>query len=227
MIELLNVRKNIKGKEILRGVNLTVAKKEVMVIAGPSGSGKSTLLRCINRLTEIDDGEILIDGISIRDYDPIRLRRIVGMVSQFPVMFEGSVRENIAWGLKHFSKDGSIEWTVEKLAAEIGIGDLLDEDAGKLSGGEQQRVAIARTLALKPEILLLDEPTASLDPENARKIENLILKLVRARELTVLWVTHDVEQAKRIGDRVAVMKAGRIVAINVPGRVSWGDVYVR
>ncbi|AGK60833.1 phosphate ABC transporter ATP-binding protein, PhoT family [Archaeoglobus sulfaticallidus PM70-1] len=226
MIEVINVRKSIRGKEILKGVNLKVKRREVMVIAGPSGSGKSTLLRCINRLTEIDGGDILVDGISIKKYNPIQLRRNVGMVFQFPVMFEGRVKDNIAYGLRLLGKTAT-EKSVEKLAREVGIENLLDADASKLSGGEQQRVAIARTLALEPKVLLLDEPTASLDPENVRKIENLVLKLVRSRDLTVLWVTHDVEQAKRIGDRVAVMKDGRIVTVEDPEKILWSDVYVR
>ncbi|MBE8540355.1 ATP-binding cassette domain-containing protein [Geoglobus acetivorans] len=227
MIELLNVRKNIGRKEILKGVNLTVEKKEVMVIVGPSGSGKSTLLRCVNRLTEITSGDIRINKVSIKDLDPISLRRIVGMVFQSPVMFEGSVRENITYGLRFSENDINTWETAEELAREVGIEHLLEEDANKLSGGEQQRVAIARTLALKPEILLLDEPTASLDPESAKKIENLVLNLVRSRELTVLWVTHDAEQAKRVGDRVAVLKDGRIVAIEEPKKIVWGEIYVR
>jgi len=206
---MLNVRKSFGGKEILKGVSLSVKRGCVMAITGPSGSGKSTLLRCINRLTELDEGDILVDGISIRDYNPIQLRRMVGMVFQFPVMLEGSVRDNIAYGLRLLGREEG----VERLAREVGVEDLLDNDATRLSGGEQQRVAIARALALKPKAMLFDEPTASLDNENVRKIESLVTKLVKSKGLTVLWVTHDFEQAKRVGHRIAVMRNGRVAMV--------------
>ena len=206
---MLNVRKSFGGKELLKGVSLSVKRGCVMAITGPSGSGKSTLLRCINRLTELDEGDILVDGISIRDYNPVQLRRKVGMVFQFPVMLEGSVRDNIAYGLRLLGREEG----VERLAREVGVEDLLDNDATRLSGGEQQRVAIARALALKPKTMLFDEPTASLDNENVIKIESLVMKLVKSKGLTVLWVTHDFEQAKRLGHRIAVMRNGRVAMV--------------
>ncbi|MDI3487819.1 phosphate ABC transporter ATP-binding protein [Methermicoccus shengliensis] len=206
---MLNVRKSFGGKEVLKGVSLSVKRGCVMAITGPSGSGKSTLLRCINRLTELDEGDILVDGISIRDYNPVQLRRKVGMVFQFPVMLEGSVRDNIAYGLRLLGREEG----VERLAREVGVEDLLDNDATRLSGGEQQRVAIARALALKPKTMLFDEPTASLDNENVIKIESLVMKLVKSKGLTVLWVTHDFEQAKRLGHRIAVMRNGRVAMV--------------
>ncbi|HIH69737.1 MAG TPA: phosphate ABC transporter ATP-binding protein [Methermicoccus shengliensis] len=209
MIQMLNVRKSFGGKEVLKGVSLSVKRGCVMAITGPSGSGKSTLLRCINRLTELDEGDILVDGISIRDYNPVQLRRKVGMVFQFPVMLEGSVRDNIAYGLRLLGREEG----VERLAREVGVEDLLDNDATRLSGGEQQRVAIARALALKPKTMLFDEPTASLDNENVIKIESLVMKLVKSKGLTVLWVTHDFEQAKRLGHRIAVMRNGRVAMV--------------
>jgi len=209
LIQMLNVRKSFGGKEVLKGVSLSVKRGCVMAITGPSGSGKSTLLRCINRLTELDEGDILVDGISIRDYNPVQLRRKVGMVFQFPVMLEGSVRDNIAYGLRLLGREEG----VERLAREVGVEDLLDNDATRLSGGEQQRVAIARALALKPKTMLFDEPTASLDNENVIKIESLVMKLVKSKGLTVLWVTHDFEQAKRLGHRIAVMRNGRVAMV--------------
>ncbi len=224
MIEIHNLKKKIGSKEILKGVDLAVKKGEVMAIIGPSGGGKSTLLRCINRLTEFDGGDVIVDGVSVKRYDPLALRRTVGLVFQLPVMFEGSVERNIAYGPIVSNQEYRKE-DVESIAREIGLEKFLLKDATKLSVGEQQRVALARVLILKPKVLLLDEPTSALDPKNEEKIESLILKLVRSRKITVLWVTHDVSQAKRVGDRIAVMKDGKIVATGEPNKIEWGEVY--
>ncbi len=180
--------KDIKVKtQILSNLDLKVQKGELVTIMGASGSGKTTLLRLINRLSEIDSGIILLNGKDIRDYDPIKLRRMVGMVFQVPVVFKGSVRDNLAFGMKLWGNNIDIE----ALAKDVVIPDnLLDADAEHLSGGEKQRVCIARALANQPEMLLLDEPTSSLDAKTAEKIEELLLKLRRERNLTMLWVTH-------------------------------------
>ncbi len=232
MIEIFNLKKMIEKREILKDVNLKVNRGEILTIVGPSGSGKSTLLRCINRLTEFDEGDILVDGISVRRYDPLELRRIVGIVFQLPVMFEGSVEDNIAYGLrisgamKAEIEGDWIETEVRKMAKEVGIEGFLGRDATKLSVGEQQRVALARALILKPKVMLLDEPTSALDPGNEEKIESLILKLVKSKNITVIWVTHDIAQAKRVGDRVAVMRDGRIILVDKAEKIVWREVYV-
>ncbi|MBO8181402.1 MAG: phosphate ABC transporter ATP-binding protein [Archaeoglobus sp.] len=234
MIEIISLKKKIGSREILKGLNLSVKKGEIVTIVGPSGSGKSTLLRCINRLTEFDSGDILINGVSVREYNPLELRRIVGIVFQLPVMFDGSVEDNIAYGLrlsnvgKEVEKEKMIEMEkeIKKIAREVGIEDFLSNEATKLSIGEQQRVALARALILKPKVMLLDEPTSALDPKNEENIENLILKLVKSKGITVLWVTHDVAQARRVGDRVSVMKEGRIILTDIPEKIAWEEVYV-
>lgn len=214
-IELRDVYRSIArtpGKErarqaILGGVSLTVYRGELITIMGPSGAGKSTLLRLINRLSEADSGTILVDSTDIREFDPRELRRRVGMVFQIPVVFKGSVRDNIAFGKKLWNTDADIE----TLAAEAAIpGELMDAEAANLSVGEKQRVCIARALANKPECLLLDEPTSALDKASAEKVESLLLRLQSEHGLTMLWVTHDPEQSRRISKHNYVLEAGTL-----------------
>jgi len=193
--------------EILSGVNLRLDKGELITIMGPSGAGKSTLLRLINRLNEADSGTILVDSTNIRDIDPKELRRRVGMVFQIPVVFKGTVRDNIAFGKKLWNTDAN----VDALAAEAGLPEvLLDADAANLSVGEKQRVCIARALANKSEALLLDEPTSALDQASAEKVENLLLRLQSDYGLTMLWVTHDRDQSRRISKHNYVLENGKL-----------------
>lgn len=214
-LELKNVSKAIFRKvnntkvktQILSSLDMKVQKGELVTIMGASGSGKTTLLRLINRLSEIDSGNILLNGEDISDHDPMELRRKIGMVFQVPVVFKGSVRDNIAFGMKLWGTNMDIE----ALAVDAGIpNDLLDSDAEQLSVGEKQRVCIARALANKPEMLLLDEPTSSLDSKATLKIEEILLKLRSERNLTMFWVTHEREQAERIGGRRLILKDGRL-----------------
>lgn len=193
--------------QILDGLDLKVNKGELVTIMGASGSGKSTLLRLINRLSEIDSGIILLNGNDIRSHVPMELRQKIGMVFQVPVVFKGSVRDNLVFGIKLWGGNTGIE----TLSMDAGIPeDLLDADAGQLSIGEKQRVCIARALANQPEILLLDEPTSSLDAVSAQRIEKLLLGLQKERDLTILWVTHEKEQVERIRGRRLILRDGRL-----------------
>jgi len=214
-LELKNVSKAVFRKvnntkvrtEILGSLDLKVYKGELVTIMGTSGSGKTTLLRLINRLSEIDSGIILLNGNDIRGHVPMELRRNIGMVFQVPVTFKGSVRDNLAFGINLWGGNSGIE----TLSRDAGIPeDLLDADAGQLSIGEKQRVCIARALANQPEILLLDEPTSSLDAFSAQRIEKLLLDLQKERALTILWVTHEKEQVERIGGRRLILRDGRL-----------------
>jgi len=214
-VELKDVSKAVLRKvnnnriitQIISNLDLKVEQGELITIMGASGSGKTTLLRLINRLSEADSGNIFLNGRDIRDYAPMELRRKVGMVLQLPVMFTGSVRDNIAFGVKLWGNDINIE----ALAESCGIPEShLNADAEQLSVGEKQRVCIARALANQPEVLLLDEPTSALDAESAGKIEELLLKLCSERNLSVLWVTHEREQAERIGGRRLILREGRL-----------------
>jgi putative ABC transport system ATP-binding protein len=214
-IELRDVYKAVartpgKGSprsKILRGVSLTVYRGELITIMGPSGVGKSTLLRLIDRLSEADSGTILVDSTNIKDFDPRELRRRVGMVFQIPVVFKGTVRGNIAFGKKLWDTDVD----VDALAAETGLPPtLMDADSANLSVGEKQRVCIARALANKPEALLLDEPTSALDKASAEKVESLLLRLQAEHGLTMLWVTHDREQSRRVSKHNYVLEDGKL-----------------
>ncbi len=214
-LELKNVSKAVLRKingarvraRILSVLDLCVRKGELVTIMGASGSGKTTLLRLINRLSERDSGTILLNETDIRDYNPMELRRKVGMVFQTPVVFKGSVRDNLAFGVKLHGDNIDLD----ALARDSSIPEsLFDADARQLSVGEKQRVCIARALANRPEVLLLDEPTSSLDAASAGKIEKLLTGLRTELDLTMLWVTHEREQAERIGGRRLILKDGRL-----------------
>lgn len=194
---------------ILGNLDLKVNKGELVTIMGASGSGKTTLLRLINRLSEIDSGIILLNGNEITSHVPMELRQKIGMVFQVPVVFKGSVRDNLDFGMNLWGWGGNTG--IETLSRDTDIPEyLLDADAGQLSIGEKQRVCIARALANQPEILLLDEPTSSLDAVSAQRIEKLLLGLQKERNLTLLWVTHEKEQVERIGGRRFVLRDGRL-----------------
>jgi putative ABC transport system ATP-binding protein len=215
-IELRNVSKSVLRKvgktrvrtPLILDLDLIVQQGELVTIMGASGSGKTTLLRLINRLSETDSGNIFLNGKDIREYPPMELRRKVGLVFQFPVIFQGSVRENLAFGAKLWGNKVDIE----VLARDTGIPEkFLDADAEQLSGGEKQRVCIARAIANRPEVLLLDEPTSSLDSGSAEKIEELLLALRKDQNMTVFWITHEKEQASRIGGRRFILREGALV----------------
>jgi len=197
------------GQKILNDIDLEVRQGEVMAVVGPSGAGKSTLLRCLNRLNEISSGDVEFKGTPLRTLDPLDLRRRVGMVFQIPVMFEGSVKENIDYA----TSLGGPEAAAEELLVRVGLDpSFLNKNAANLSVGEQQRLCLARALVNQPEVLLMDEPTASLDPFNTRLVEDLILELC-AQGLTIILVSHNMAQARRVGDRVALLKEGRMVTV--------------
>ncbi len=195
--------------EILRAVGLTARQGEIYTVIGPSGSGKSTLLRLINRLLEPSSGTIFFAGSDIRRMPVTEVRRKIGLVFQQPMLFPGSVEENLCYGPR-LRGDNSRE--AAKYLDMVGLErELLQRDAAALSGGQQQRVALARALANKPEALLLDEPTSALDPRATEQLEDLILGLVQSLRLTVVWVTHNMEQAKRVGDRTMLLVNGQVV----------------
>jgi ABC-type iron transport system FetAB ATPase subunit len=180
----------------LSGISLTLRGGELTALEGPSGIGKTSLLRAIVRLDEPAAGRVRVDGEDARELDPRVLRRRVGFVAQAPAMLPGTVRDNLAYALPEPPDEARLRTALEAAALEAGF---LDRDAARLSGGEQARVAIARALTREPGALLLDEPTASLDPAATAAIEQLLRNLA-ARGLAVLVVTHDAAQAERIAD---------------------------
>ena len=191
---------------ILDGVDLVIERGRLTVIAGPSGSGKSTLLRLCNRLEVPTSGQVLLDGVDIASIDPLALRRRAAMVFQRPVVFAGTALDNL-----HVARpDLGLEDATAALAG-VGLdGSMLDRQADDLSGGEAQRLCIARSLLTEPEILLMDEATSALDVDARLAVEQLTRSL-GDRGLTVIWVTHDLEQAERLADRLVVVVDGRVV----------------
>jgi len=212
---------------VVRGVSVEFADGAVTAIIGPSGCGKSTLLRCLNRMHETVptarvSGRVLLDGRDIyaRDVSAIGIRRHVGMVFQRPTPFPTmSIRDNVAAGLKVMpggmpargEVDAIVERALRGAALWDEVKDRLKDSATGLSGGQQQRLCIARALATSPEVILLDEPTASLDPISTQKVEELVYEL--RRQVTVVIVTHNMQQAARVSDRTAFMLAGELVEV--------------
>ena len=197
-------------KTILEDITTEIPSGEIFTIVGPSGSGKSTLLSLLNRLRDPTEGQVLIDGRPLGKMDVLQLRRRVGLAFQRPALFPGTVRDNVEYGPRLWKEPGGSR--AEQMLGLVGLGsEYLERDASTLSGGEGQRVALARTLASGPDALLLDEVTASLDPTAARRIEEVIRDLKEKLGLTVLWVTHDLAQAERVGDRTLLLVDGQVL----------------
>ncbi|WP_290902192.1 phosphate ABC transporter ATP-binding protein PstB [Ferroglobus sp.] len=206
----------------IQDVNMEIYKNKVTAIMGPSGCGKSTFLRSLNRLIELVEnvrveGKVLFEGKNIYDpdVDPVELRKRIGMVFQHPNPFPKSIFDNVAFGPRiHGVKDKKklekiVEDALKKAALWDEVKDRLHDSALRLSGGQQQRLCIARAIATNPEVILFDEPTASLDPIAASKIEDLIVDLKKS--YTVVVVTHNIQQAARISDYVAFFWMGKLV----------------
>lgn len=202
----------VGDKSIVEGVNVAVKQGEVLAVVGSSGSGKSSFLRMLNRLDEPTRGKVFLDGQDYREIPPRELRRRVGMLMQAPNLFPGSVGDNLRFGPRQRGEDLPDE-RIGACLASVGLAGRMGENVAHLSGGEAQRVSLARTLMNSPEVLLLDEPTSALDEATKDGVEALIFRVVREQALTCLIVTHDPRQAARIADRVMVMDNGRVKAI--------------
>jgi putative ABC transport system ATP-binding protein len=208
LFELEDVSYLRGGKLVLREVSARIPVGASSVF-GPSGSGKSTLLRLLDRLADPDSGRVIYEGRDVRELDPLELRREVSLVPQLPALIDGTVHDNVAFGPRlaghSFDTRGCLELAGLDPSFE-------DRDASKLSVGEQQRVMLARALALEPRVLLLDEPTSALDAA-ARDAVEVALRGLRARtSISLVVVTHDIEQARRLAEYVVRLDAGRVVA---------------
>jgi putative ABC transport system ATP-binding protein len=201
----------VDGETLVADVSIEVRAEEVFVVFGPSGSGKSSLLRLLNRLDEPTGGTVYLDGTDYRTIDPRTLRRRVGWVPQRPTLIEGTVAENVAWGptLRDEPVD---EARLHELLDRLGLSGFADRKADRLSGGEAQRVAIARTLFNDPDVVLLDEPASSLDAAAADRVESLLADVMAAYALTAVLVTHDADRARRLGHRGVRLRDGGGVA---------------
>lgn len=214
IIHIENVHKHFVGVRALRGVNLDVQLGEVVVILGPSGSGKSTLLRCINRLEEFDQGQIIVDGIPLDTTENINaVRAEVGIVfQQFNLFPHLTAMENITLAQKVVRKRDikDARGVALDLLEKVGIPEKADNYPLQLSGGQQQRVAIARALAMNPRIMLFDEPTSALDPEMIQEVLDVMLDLAQ-EGMTMVVVSHEMGFAKAAADRAILMDEGQII----------------
>ena len=206
LFELNQVTYRRAGAEVLSGVSARLPVGASCVV-GPSGSGKSTLLRLLNRLADPESGSVLYQGRDVRELDPLELRREVSLVPQLPALIDGTVAENIAFAprLAGHSYDPQSALRLAGLDPAFG-----DRDASKLSVGEQQRVMLARALALQPRVLLLDEPTSALDEEARDAVEATLLSLRERTAISLVVVTHDPEQAARLAEYAVRVEAGRV-----------------
>ncbi|XP_045825549.1 ABC transporter I family member 17 [Trifolium pratense] len=221
--KIKNLRKESDdGKiHILKGITVDIPKGVIVGIIGPSGSGKSTLLRALNRLWEPPSSSIFLDAQDICHLDVLSLRRKVAMLFQLPALFEGTVAENVRYG----PQLRGIKLTddeVRKLLimADLDAASFMDKSGSDLSVGQAQRVALARTLANSPEVLLLDEPTSALDPISTENIEGALMKLNKNQGMTLIMVSHSIKQIQRMADVVCLLVDGEIVEVLKPNQLS-------
>jgi putative ABC transport system ATP-binding protein len=215
LFELSDVSLTRRDRQVLRDVSGTIPPG-ASCIAGPSGSGKSTLLRLFNRLSDPDSGTVRYRGSDVREPDPLKLRCEVSLVPQLPALLEGTVRENIEFAAELSGRDGDVDGALEA----AGLDDsFAKRDGDKLSVGEQQRVMLARALAQEPKVLLLDEPTSALDEAATEAVERTLAGLREQFDLSLVLVTHDREQAKRMADWVLTMEEGRVTGQGSVGEV--------
>jgi putative ABC transport system ATP-binding protein len=203
LFDLEGIRLTRDGREVLRDVTMSIPSGSTALL-GPSGSGKSTLLRLLNRLADPDEGVVRFHGTDVRGLNPLELRRRVGLVPQLPAPVPGTVADNVRFGPRLEGRDVDPEPPVRLAGLDA---SFLDRDASRLSVGEQQRVMLARALALEPEVLLLDEPTASLDEVARLGVEHALRNL---RDVSFVLVTHDARQAERLTERTIRLEDGRV-----------------
>lgn len=217
VINIKNLYKSFGKNKVLRGINLTVNKGETLVILGRSGSGKSVTIQCLVGLLEADKGNLEVFGTDIttlnyKELNKIRLR--IGFLFQRGALYDSmSVRENLAFTLKHHTKQldaATVEKQIFEALESVGLAEAIDKMPSELSGGMVKRIGLARTLIIKPEIILYDEPTAGLDTITSKEISELILSVQKKYKTTSLIITHDMNCAKMTGDRIMIIKDGVI-----------------
>ncbi|OCA81688.1 phosphate ABC transporter ATP-binding protein [Bacillus sp. FJAT-27225] len=210
-IELEHVHYSVGSVNIIKDITGSISKGSITTLVGPSGAGKTSLFRLINGLVSPTKGDIRISGKNIEEYEPTELRRNVGLALQSATMLSGSIYKNLA--LPRTLKKGTLpEEEAAELLTSVGLEkDLLKRDVKDLSGGQRQKVSIARTLVNRPKILLLDEITSSLDRVSKQDIEELIVRINKEFHVTMMWITHNLEQAIQIGDETWVIMNGELL----------------
>lgn len=218
-LEIKGVYQRFGGNDVLRDVNLDIQQGETFVIIGPTGSGKTTLLRLIALIDKPVSGTIRFNGHDIPDSarERLRVRRKIAMVSQKPAVFNTSVYNNVAYGLKvRYEKKSSIRIKVANALETVGLAGFEQRNARSLSGGETQRVALARAMVIEPDLLLLDEPTANLDPVSTANVEKLVTEVIQELKTTVVMSTHDMLQGQRLAERIGVIVDGELLQTGRP-----------
>lgn len=222
MIQFINVSKAYKEHNVIENINLEINKGELVVLIGPSGCGKTTILKMINRLIEPSDGQIKINGTDIEAQDPIELRRNIGYVIQQTGLFiHMTVRENIEIipRLAKMPVSEIVDRTV-KLMETVGLPEeFLDRYPNHLSGGQQQRVGVARAFAMNPDIILMDEPFSALDPLTRSQLQDELVSLQSKLHKTIVFVTHDMDEAVKIADRICILQGGHILQYDTPENI--------
>jgi putative ABC transport system ATP-binding protein len=203
----------VRFQRILDIEHLVLESCRISAIVGPSGGGKTTLLRCLNRMTTPDEGEIVFQGRSLESLDPIDLRRRVVMLAQMPVIFPGNVEENLTIGCRLAEKALPDRDPMRAMLSRVGLAKGLEDDAARLSGGEKQRLSLARVMLMDPEVLLLDEPSASLDGETEAQVFSLITDYCRERCKTLVMVTHSEEEFSGYYDKLVRIRGGRVESV--------------
>ena len=217
MISIKKISKKYNNKYVFRNISFDINDNEKLLIIGPSGCGKTTLIRCLNGLNKINSGNIFLNGVKISNIDDVALKSKVGMVFQNYNLFPHlSVRENVSLAPKllKMGNDREIDDLVKRLLSEVNIINKINSYPSKLSGGEKQRVAIARTLATKPEVILLDEPTSALDPATINDFISLLNEL--SKTTTIVVVSHEMDLIKSFADKVLFLKDGSILEYGTP-----------
>lgn len=215
LIELGNVSFSYgEGRSALRNITISIRKGQKVAILGPNGAGKSTLFHLLNGLISPESGTVVVDGLEVRRENLRRIRRSVGLVFQDPddQLFNSTVRQEIAYGLVNMRVTGkeleeSVEWALDR----VGMRGFGERSPQSLSGGEKKRIAIASVLAMKPKILVLDEPTAALDPRGASRLIDLLNSIHRELDMTLIFATHDVDSVPLLADHIYLMSKGEIV----------------
>lgn len=222
MIQFINVSKAYKEHNVIENINLEINKGELVVLIGPSGCGKTTILKMINRLIEPSDGQIKINGTDIEAQDPIELRRNIGYVIQQTGLFiHMTVRENIEIipRLAKMPISEIVDRTVKLMETVSLPEEFLDRYPNHLSGGQQQRVGVARAFAMNPDIILMDEPFSALDPLTRSQLQDELVSLQSKLHKTIVFVTHDMDEAVKIADRICILQGGRILQYDTPENI--------
>jgi len=217
MISIKKISKKYNNKYVFRNISFDINDNEKLLIIGPSGCGKTTLIRCLNGLNKVNSGNIFLNGVKISNIDDVTLKSKVGMVFQNYNLFPHlTVRENVSLAprLLKMGNEKEIDDLVKRLLSEVNIINKIDSYPSKLSGGEKQRVAIARTLATKPEVILLDEPTSALDPATINDFISLLNEL--SKTTTIVVVSHEMDLIKSFADKVLFLKDGSILEYGTP-----------